>query len=200
MIRRTILVALLALLATACESALKEPSPIASFAPGNANGRSAAELVADANQAWARRNEPGQVAAAQGLYLDAAAEDSHRVDAVLGAMQAIAYRIEYEKGVPKGQLTEEGVQLGQWCQRRAPNNGECDYRLALALGQFAREHTSAGKDALNRIVDLLNRAITRAPSPRATAVQPPGAAPRSTHSSPAAGAAPIHAKASRSFG
>jgi hypothetical protein len=48
-------------------------------------------------------------------------------------------------------------------RRRQPANVECDYRLAIALGQQAREKTSTGKDALNHIVELLHKAIAAKP-------------------------------------
>lgn len=147
----------------ACASALHEPSPIDVYAPHQAAGRSAAELVRDGDAAWRARGRPGQVAAAQGLYLDAAASDPRAIDGLVGAMRAIAWRIEYEPGVDKGRLAEEEVELGQWCQRRAPREPACDYRLALALGQLAREHTSQARDALDRMVALLERASAAAP-------------------------------------
>jgi len=150
-------------LVAACAPALHEPRPIAALAPARGQGRSAGELVRDADAAWAQRAAPGKAAAAQDLYLDAAAADSRRVDAVLGAMRAMAFRIERETGAPRGTLAEQEVELGQWCQRRAPDHAECDYRLAIALGQKARERRSTGKDALGKIVDLLHRAIARSP-------------------------------------
>jgi tetratricopeptide (TPR) repeat protein len=149
--------------ASACASALHEPSPIAAYAPDQAHGRSADQLVAEANAAWAHRAERGRAAAAQGLYLDAAVADAHRVDALVGAMRALSYRIEYEPGAPREKLAGEEVELGQWCRRRAPAEAECDYRLAIALGQQARERPSTGKDAMGKIVDLLHHAIARAP-------------------------------------
>jgi predicted RNA polymerase sigma factor len=117
----------------------------------------------DAGAAWQHRATPGQAAAAADLYLDAASADPRRVDGLLGAMRALSFRIEHEPGAARGQLAGEAVELGQWCQRRAPANPECDYRLALALGEQARERTSTGHDALGKIVDLLHRAIARAP-------------------------------------
>lgn len=147
----------------ACGSALKEPSPVATYAPGRAQGRTASELVVAANGAWARRAQPGQAEVAQGLYLDAASADAHRVDALLGAMRAMSYRIENEKTVPREKLSQTAVELGQWCQRRAPKQPECDYRLAIALGQYAREHTSSGRDAAKRMEALLRRAIAAEP-------------------------------------
>lgn len=154
----------LALALAGCASALHEPTPIEKLAPGKAHGRSADQLVREGNAAWARHGEPGQAAAAQDLFLDAAASDTARIDAVIGAMRAMTYRIEHDKSVDRGAMAEHEVELGQWCQRRAPANGECDYRLAIALGQQARERTSTGKDAMGKIVDLLHRAITRSPA------------------------------------
>jgi hypothetical protein len=150
------------LLLAACASALHEPPPIAELAPGHANGRSARQLLGEADAAWRRRATPGQAETAQGLYLDAAVVDPHGVRGVLGAMRALAYRIERERGAPRGKLAEIEVELGQWCQRRAPDEAECDYRLAIALGQQARERTSTGRDALTRMVALLQRASERA--------------------------------------
>ena len=147
----------------ACSSALSEPSPIAGYAPGGVHGRSADQLIAEGNAAWARRAMPGQAAVAQGLYLDAAVADEHRADALLGAMRALSFRIEFEHGVQREQLAKEEVELGQWCQRRAPAEAECDYRLAIALGQQARERMSTGRDAMSRMQDLLQRAIKAAP-------------------------------------
>jgi len=142
------------ILLAGCASALHEPPPLYALAPHTANGRDAAALVADADHAWQRRD----AARAQGDYLDAAVADPTRVDALIGAMRAITWRIEHERGVDKGALAAHGVEIGQWCQRRAPANVECDYRLAIALGQQARERASTGEDAMKRMVALLGHA------------------------------------------
>lgn len=147
----------------ACASPLHEPTPIATLAPGRGAGRSADALLAEANAAWALRAQPGKAKLAQDLYLDAAKADERRVESLLGAMRAISYRIEYEKDVDKGALARTGVDLGQWCQRRPPVAPECDYRFALALGQQARLQPSTGLKALDRMVELLKRAIAAAP-------------------------------------
>ncbi len=149
----------------ACAPALHEPSPVATMAPGTSGGRSAAELVRAADAAWSRRGDPSQAEAAQALYLDAAAADERRADALLGAMRAMSFRIEREKDAAlRSRLAQDEVQLGQWCQRRAPADAACDYRLAIALGQQARERASTGKDALGKMVELLRKAIAAAPS------------------------------------
>ena len=151
------------LVVAACSSALDEPPPMSTLAPNRANGRSASELMRDADAAWARRAHDGEAAAAQGFYVDAAAADEHRVDGLLGAMRAITFRIEDEAGAPRSELAKQEVELGQWCQRRAPTNPECDYRLAIALGHNAREHASTGLAAVGKMVELLHRAIATGP-------------------------------------
>jgi tetratricopeptide (TPR) repeat protein len=153
-----------ALAAAGCASALHEPRPIDRLAPHHANGRSAEELARAGDAAWAQRATAGQAAAAQDLYLDAAALDDTHAAPVLGAMAAMSYRIEREPGAPRGTLAAEEVELGQWCQRRAPAEPACDYRLAIALGQQARERHATGKDALHIMVDLLHKAAKAQPA------------------------------------
>ena len=148
----------------ACTSALREPAPIAELAARRSSGRGAAELINAANESWAKRDQAGQSARAESDYLDAAEVDPAHIDALIGAMKAISFRIERERGVDRARLAETEVQLGQWCLRRAPSAAECDYRLAIALGQQARERPSTGHDALGKIVELLHRAIAADPS------------------------------------
>lgn len=150
-------------LAAACSSSLQEPPPVSQIAARPPSGRNHDELICDANAAWAHRGAPGKAAAAQAFYLDAAAADPAKVDGLLGAMRAITYRLEREQGIPREELARKGVELGQWCRRRAPKEAECDYRLAIALGQQAREKPSTGMDALGKMVDLLHKAIAAAP-------------------------------------
>jgi tetratricopeptide (TPR) repeat protein len=147
----------------ACAPALREPPPLKPPA-APAPGVSADDLLRRADAAWARRAEPGQAEAAQELYLQAASADERRADGLLGAMRAAAYRVEREKdGAARERLAVEEVQLGQWCQRRAPDDPACKYRLAIGLGQQARERTSSAKDALERMVKLLREAAAAAP-------------------------------------
>jgi Tfp pilus assembly protein PilF len=85
-------------------------------------------------------------------------------------MEALAMMAEREPAAAtREQLAEKGVDLGQWCRRRAPGNPACDYRLAIALGQLARERTAVARDALEEMVGLLRRA---AEEPRLDAAGP----------------------------
>jgi tetratricopeptide (TPR) repeat protein len=80
-------------------------------------------------------------------------------------MRAAAFRIEGEKDkAAREKLAVEAVQLGQWCERRAPQSAACKYRLAIALGQQTRERTSTARDALPRMVTLLRAAIAADPA------------------------------------
>jgi tetratricopeptide (TPR) repeat protein len=155
----------LAVALAGCAPALREPPPVSVLAPGEGGGRSADELVRAADAAWARRVDPGAAEEAQRLYLDAAAADERRVDGLLGAMRAMAFRIEREREpAARARLAERQVQLGQWCGRRAPAEPACDYRLAIALGQQARERSATGKDAMGKMVELLRKATAKAPA------------------------------------
>jgi tetratricopeptide (TPR) repeat protein len=154
-----------AILVMACAHALHEPPPVSEISPGAPGSRDAAELLREADAAWRTRREPGQAAVAQDLYLKAAVADERGVEGLLGAMRAMTFRIERERDATiRGALAKQQVELGQWCQRRAPSAPACDYRLALALGQQARERPSTGRDAIDRMVKLLRRAIAAEPA------------------------------------
>jgi tetratricopeptide (TPR) repeat protein len=155
--------ALLAAAALSCAPALREPAALPPPS-GAAPGASAAELLRRGDAAWGRRGEPGQAEEAQKLYEDAAATDPAGVDGLLGALRAAAYRIERApKGDARAQLSAHALQLGQHCERRAPSSAECKYRLAIALGQNARDRTSTAKDALDRMVKLLREVVAAEP-------------------------------------
>jgi hypothetical protein len=149
--------------ALGCAPALREPPPLKP-PPAAGTAASADELLRRAGEAWARRADPAAVRAAQDLYLQAASADERRVDGLVGAMRAAGWRIEREQdGAARQELATEAVQLGQWCERRAPGSAECRYRLAIALGQQARERTSTAKDALERMAKLLREVIEKDP-------------------------------------
>ena len=113
---------------------------------------------------FAERPDAGAVARARALFLAAARADESAVEGLLGAAVAGAWLIEHESDrARRVELAIENVQLSQWCVQRAPERIDCDYRLALALGQQARERPATATDALPRIVALLERVIATAP-------------------------------------
>ena len=151
------------ILCAGCAQALHNPPPIEAI--GAAPRASAAQLLADADAAWARRGEPEQAAAAEDLYLQAARADPRNPGSFAGAIRAKAFRIGREKdGAERTRLAESAVITGQLCQENAPTAPACDYWLAAALGLQARERSATGHDALPRMVDLLRRAIRTDPA------------------------------------
>jgi len=151
------------ILCAGCAQALHNPPPIEAI--GAAPRASAAQLLADADAAWARRGEPEQAAAAEDLYLQAARADPRNPESFAGAIRAKAFRIGREKdGAERTRLAESAVSTGQLCQENAPTAPACDYWLAAALGLQARERSATGHDALPRMVDLLRRAIRTDPA------------------------------------
>ena len=151
------------ILCAGCAHALHEPPPIEAI--GSAPRGPAAQLLADADASWARRAEPGQAAAAEDLYLQAARADPRNPESFAGAIRAKAFRIGREKDpAERTRLAESAVIAGQLCQENMPAAPACDYWLAAALGLQARERSATGHDALPRMVDLLKRAISADPA------------------------------------
>jgi len=138
---------------------------VTKLAPAAPLGAGAPALLAEADAAWARRADPAQALRAEKLYLAAAAADDRRVEGLLGAMRAQAARLEREPdGTARAELATAAVQAGQWCQRRAPRSPACDYALAIALGQQARERPATAADGLARMVELLRGAARAEPA------------------------------------
>ncbi len=167
--RRTAAVAflVLSLLGLGCASALHEHSRVERIGTQNAGapGESTPVLLDEARAAWARRPNVDQVRRARTLYLAAARKDTNDVMGVLGAAEATAWLVEH-LGDPaeRERLAGEGVDLGQLCLKRAPGDPRCRYRLALALGQQARERPSTGFDGVRRMVELLRGVTKDAPA------------------------------------
>lgn len=169
---------LTALLLGGCAAAIRTPPPVESIgaAPGSevsepvepaepaAPAEDVAGMLARAEALFARRPDVGAVTQARQHFLAAARADEGRVEGLLGAVVTGAWLIEHSTdGARRAELATEGVQLAQWCQQRAPQRIDCDYRLALALGQQARERPTTAADALPRIVALLEKVISAAP-------------------------------------
>ncbi len=163
---------LVALLAAACASALKEPPPVAVLGGAQpASDERADQLMRRADAAWARRGsgDAGSALAAareaQQLYLSAARADEADAAGLIGAARTSTWLVEHESDpVLRAELATTAVQSGQWCQRRAPGNAACDYWLALGLGQQARERPSTALDGVDRMVELLRKTIAADPA------------------------------------
>ena len=152
-----------------CTSALKEPPPVAEIGgtvsgvrstgdPGPNDALSRAELE------LGRMPDHEAVERAQRLYLEAAGADDAPVEAFLGAARATAWLVEHtDDGPRRAELATQGVEIGQWCRRLHPEKTECTYRLALAVGQQARERPSTATDGLDVMVELLQEVIDDAP-------------------------------------
>jgi hypothetical protein len=165
----------------ACARALHEPPPLTAIGPATApagtrvaappavapaaSPADVAGLLRDAAAAFARRPDAGAASGALDRYLRAARADETRVEGLLGAAEASAWLIEHEADASRREhLATEAVEICQWCVRRAPERIECTYRLALAIGQQARERSSTALDGLKRMVPLLDQVIARAPA------------------------------------
>jgi hypothetical protein len=155
-------------IALGCRSALEEPPPVNEIggAADRPIGR-ADELeavLARADLEFAKRPDEASVERAQALYLEAARIDGAPPEAFLGAATATAWLIEHEPDeARRAEMAVEGVQIGQHCVRLYPAVTECTYRLALAVGQQAREIPSTAIDGLGIMVELLQEVTADAP-------------------------------------
>lgn len=162
------------LLCAGCVSSLRTPPPVSAIGTGTSGaGLSSTStpqpgdvsvLLARSAALFARRPDTAAVEQARELALAAARADESRVEGLLGAAVTGAWLIEHSSdGSRRAALATEGVQLAQWCRERAPERIDCDYRLALALGQQARERPATAADALPRITALLGKVVAGAP-------------------------------------
>ena len=161
---------------SACARALHEPPPLSAIGPASGPGGSRAAppaaalpadvggLLRDATAEFGKRPDAAAVAGALEMFLQAARSDESRVEGLLGAAEASAWLIEHESDASRRErLATQAVQMCQWCVRRSPKSIECTYRLALAIGQQARERSSTGLDGLKQMMPLLEQVIARAP-------------------------------------
>jgi hypothetical protein len=160
------LVALIAV--AACTSALKEPPPMTELKTARSSpmvdGGDDLDPLARAKVEYGKLPDIAAARNAQSLFLDAARVDGAPVEAFLGAARTTAWLIEHtDDGATRKDLAVQGVQIGQWCRRLHPSEPECTYRLALAVGQQARERSSTATDGLDVMVELLNEVISAAP-------------------------------------
>lgn len=164
-------------LAAACAPALRPPPPVAAIgersgAPTAVAGSPAdvAALLTEAERLFALRPDMRAVTQAYGTFLSAARADDARVEGLLGAAKTAAWMIEHEPDEERRSvLATEAVQACQWCLERLSGSAadglltQCKYRLALALGQQARERRSTAQDGLERMVALLEGVIAADP-------------------------------------
>lgn len=167
---RFALPALLLVAAAGCAPALHHPPRVSQLGPDILAGATTAgvadvdRLLAEAEGCYGRRDLPEQARAAQRLFLEAARSDDTRIEGLLGLARATAWRVEHESiATERGSLVTVGVEAAQLCAERAPGAAACDYALAIALGQQARERHATGHDGLAKMVAALRRAIASEP-------------------------------------
>jgi tetratricopeptide (TPR) repeat protein len=158
--------------AAGCAPALHDPPTVSQLGPDvlrpgpTATGPANVDrLLTEAEGCYRRRDLPEQARAAQKLFLEAARADETRAEGLLGLARATAWLVEHASvAAERGSLVTVGVQAAQLCADRAPAAGSCDYALAIALGQQARERHATGHDGLAKMVAALRRAIASEPS------------------------------------
>jgi tetratricopeptide (TPR) repeat protein len=153
--------------AIGCTPALREPpdvqvlsgNPLIEDGPERVDG-----LLGEGEALYARRPETGVVKEAEARFLEAAALDSTRVEGLIGAVRALAWRVEHEPSADvRASLATRAVQVAQWCALRAPEDPRCDYWLAIALGIQSRERPSTATSGVEAMVAALRRAATEDP-------------------------------------
>ena len=152
-----------ATLTLGCAAALREPQPLGPQAPPLAAAE-VERLVAEGDARFAQRPDAHAVGVAQRAFQAAARGDETRVEGWLGLARVASWRVEHEKGAEaRRALALVALDAAQWCLRRAPGRAECDYALAEALGQQAREQPATAHDGLAKMVEALRRVIAVSP-------------------------------------
>jgi len=153
------------MLVLGCVSALREPVDVADLvgtSPGS--GHRPEDLYREASTLLESSADVAETETARRLFLEAASLDRSCIDCLLGASRSLAWLIEHgEEGARRKELAIEGVEVGQLCVRDFPAVAECRYRLALAVGQQARERPSTATDGLDVMVELLDGLVSEAP-------------------------------------
>jgi predicted Zn-dependent protease len=122
-------------------------------------------LLAEADAAWARRPDAAAVREAEALYFQAAQAAENDVAGLIGAARAKAWLADHGGDAKsREEQAVSAVQTAQWCVRREPENGACDYWLAIAVGLQAREVRATADDGLKTMVAELTLAIERDPT------------------------------------
>jgi len=152
-----------ALVLAGCAPALREPvhvqllsgNPMIEDGPAHVDG-----LLDEGDAFWSRRPDEAAMRESEARYLEAAALDATRVEAICAAVRLLAWRIEHEPSPEiREALATRTVQTAQACGVRAPDDPRCDYWLAIALGLQARERPSTALRGLEAMAAALRRAI-----------------------------------------
>ena len=153
------------MLVMGCASALRAPGEVGDLVgPSPRSGQTSADLYREASGLAESFADVAEAETAHRIFLEAAALDVSCVDCLLGASRSLAWLVEHvEDGARRKELAVEGVDVGQLCARDFPEVAECRYRLALAVGQQARERPSTASDGLGVMVDLLDALISEVP-------------------------------------
>ena len=121
--------------------------------------RAARELLAEADSAWERREEPGQAALALRDYGRAAAADPSSYDAYWKAARAsgtVGQRLEKETS--RAAEFERGAGIARLGIAVQPERAEAHYYSAVTLGLWARERESIGVAAVKEMIPHLETA------------------------------------------
>jgi len=159
------LVLVSAMFSSACVSALGETpdlTPVKTSSSGDL--LEPAGLRAEAEELLAAEQSFDTVDHARELFLEAAATDISCTDCLLGALRAYSWLVENEADSRlRKALAVEAVGIAQLCVERSKEDPRCRYRLALAVGQQARERPSTASDGLDVMIELLRELISTAP-------------------------------------
>jgi hypothetical protein len=116
-----------------------------------------------AQQLYDERGLP-QVSEAAQLWLQAADADPEDIHGLVGAMRAFVWLADHEEPAEaRKAAARRAVDAGQLCEQRAPDSPECLYWMAISLGVQARERRSTGHDAVDLMVERLQRVIEQEP-------------------------------------
>jgi tetratricopeptide (TPR) repeat protein len=151
---------LTAVLAAACAPALVEPPSLVEMAGVREAPPSeeADALLQAADRQFATR-ELEAVREAARIYLEAAAADPARLEAEIGAVNALVWLADHEpKGAVREAVATQAVHAAQWCGRHHPGEPACDYWLGAGLGVQARERSTTGLSAMSKVEAAFQRA------------------------------------------
>lgn len=164
--KRWLAVVCCATITVGCTSALRKPPTVTELAGDNA-GRSVTDvdrLLREAERAYAAYSLES-VRHATECWLAAAAADESRTEALIGASRGGIWLSGREpEAEDRKAAARSAVQAAQLCaQAAADEPPACAYWLAVALGVQAREQRTTARNAVSRMVSLLEDVAVREP-------------------------------------